>query len=106
MNMMQNLVLISLCLRLNIPCNPYSKNETANEDVVETFPVEVVEEESESLSNPYKDLIVTDAEKELLACMAYSEAGNQCFEGQVAWYKWRLIVICTMLFLAASARFF
>ena len=66
------------------PATPYSKNEIANEDVVETSPVEVVEEESESLSNPYKDLIVTDAEKELLACMAYSEAGNQCFEGQVA----------------------
>lgn len=58
------------------PATPYSKNEIANEDVVETSPVEVVEEESESLSNPYKDLIVTDAEKELLACMAYSEAGN------------------------------
>jgi len=66
------------------PATPYSKNEIANEDVAETSPVEVVEEESESLSNPYKDLIVTDAEKELLACMAYSEAGNQCFEGQVA----------------------
>lgn len=26
----------------------------------------------------------TDTEKELLACMAYSEAGNQSFDGQVA----------------------
>lgn len=88
------------------PATPYSKNETANEDVVETFPVEVVEEESESLSNPYKDLIVTDAEKELLACMAYSEAGNQCFEGQVAVVQVALNRYMHDAFLAASARFF
>lgn len=30
------------------------------------------------------ELSPTDTEKELLACMAYSEAGNQSFDGQVA----------------------
>ena len=34
--------------------------------------------------NPYADLVVTDAEKELLACMVYSEACGEPFEGQVA----------------------
>lgn len=34
--------------------------------------------------NPYAQLTVTDTEKVLLACMAYSEAGNQSFDGQVA----------------------
>lgn len=34
--------------------------------------------------NPYAELSPTDTEKELLACMAYSEAGNQSFDGQVA----------------------
>lgn len=45
-------------------------------------PVESVEPEIDP--NPYAELVVTDAEKALLACMAYSEAGNQSFEGQVA----------------------
>ena len=34
--------------------------------------------------NPYATLALTDSEKELLARMAYSEAGNQSFDGQVA----------------------
>ena len=34
--------------------------------------------------NPYADLVVTDAEKELLACMVYNEARGEPFEGQVA----------------------
>ena len=40
--------------------------------------------EPESDPNPYAELSPTGSEKELLACMAYSEAGNQSFEGQVA----------------------
>ena len=42
------------------------------------------EAEPEADPNPYAGLTPTDAEKELLACMAFSEAGNQCFDGQVA----------------------
>lgn len=34
--------------------------------------------------NPYAELELTNSEKKLLARMAYSEAGNQSFEGQVA----------------------
>lgn len=34
--------------------------------------------------NPYATLALTESEKELLARMAYSEAGNQSFDGQVA----------------------
>jgi len=34
--------------------------------------------------NPYANLTVTNSEKRLLARMAYSEAGNQSLEGQVA----------------------
>lgn len=40
--------------------------------------------EPEADLNPYAELSPTDTEKELLACMAYSEAGNQSFDGQVA----------------------
>lgn len=36
------------------------------------------------VSNKGAELSPTDTEKELLACMAYSEAGNQSFDGQVA----------------------
>jgi hypothetical protein len=39
---------------------------------------------TETAVNPYAELSVTDTEKALLACMAYSEAGNQSFDGQVA----------------------
>lgn len=35
-------------------------------------------------ASSYAELSPTDTEKELLACMAYSEAGNQSFDGQVA----------------------
>lgn len=45
-------------------------------------PVEPLEPEVDP--NPYAGLAVTDAEKTLLARMAYSEAGNQSFDGQVA----------------------
>lgn len=34
--------------------------------------------------NPYINLTVTDSDKELLACMAYSEARGEPFEGQIA----------------------
>lgn len=49
-------------------------------------PISIVEEpaEPEADLNPYAELSPTDTEKELLACMAYSEAGNQSFDGQVA----------------------
>lgn len=42
------------------------------------------ETEPETENNPYADLLLTDDEKELLACMAFSEARNQSFDGQVA----------------------
>lgn len=46
-------------------------------------PISIEEEpaEPEADLNPYAELSPTDAEKELLACMAYSEAGNQSFDG-------------------------
>lgn len=49
-------------------------------------PISIEEEpaEPEADLNPYAELSPTDTEKELLACMAYSEAGNQSFDGQVA----------------------
>lgn len=49
-------------------------------------PISIEEEpaEPEADPNPYAELSPTDTEKELLACMAYSEAGNQSFDGQVA----------------------
>lgn len=34
--------------------------------------------------NPYVDLVVTDTEKKMLACMAYNEARGEPFEGQIA----------------------
>jgi len=45
---------------------------------------EPIVEEPEVDPNPYAELVLTDTEKEWLACMAYSEAGNQEFVGQVA----------------------
>lgn len=48
------------------------------------IPIEEEPAEPEADPNPYAELSPTDAEKELLACMAYSEAGNQSFDGQVA----------------------
>lgn len=45
---------------------------------------EPIAEEPEVDPNPYTELVLTDTEKEWLACMAYSEAGNQEFVGQVA----------------------
>lgn len=64
--------------------------------------MEVVEEESESLSNPYKDLIVTDAEKSCWRVWHIVRPATNVLKDKLPWYKWRLIVICTMLFLAAS----
>lgn len=48
------------------------------------IPIEEEPAEPEVDPNPYAELSFTDTEKELLACMAYSEAGNQSFDGQVA----------------------
>ena len=48
------------------------------------IPIEEEPAEPEADPNPYAELSPTDTEKELLACMAYSEAGNQSFDGQVA----------------------
>lgn len=47
-------------------------------------PPPVVSETPVEDSNPYADLVVTDAEKELLACMVHNEARGEPFEGQVA----------------------
>lgn len=55
----------------------------ATERVVLTPPPVVSETPVEDL-NPYANLVVTDAEKELLACMVYNEARGEPFEGQVA----------------------
>lgn len=51
---------------------------------VYSAPPEEEPAEPEADLNPYAELSLTDTEKELLACMAYSEAGNQSFDGQVA----------------------
>lgn len=48
------------------------------------IPIEEEPAEPEEDPNPYAELSLTDTEKELLARMAYSEAGNQSFDGQVA----------------------
>lgn len=48
------------------------------------IPIEEEPAEPEEDPNPYAELSLTDTEKELLARMAYSEAGNQIFDGQVA----------------------
>lgn len=48
------------------------------------IPIEEEPAEPEADPNPYAELSPTNTEKELLACMAYSEAGNQSFDGQVA----------------------
>lgn len=48
------------------------------------IPIEEEPAEPEEAPNPYAELSLTDTEKELLARMAYSEAGNQIFDGQVA----------------------
>lgn len=57
-----------------------------NDPVEELIEQDAAEEsiEPEAPVNPYAGLEVTNTEKELLARMAYSEAGNQSFEGQVA----------------------
>ena len=53
------------------------------------IPAPIVEESAEPSKpevalNPYAELVLTDTEKTLLACMAFSESGNQPFDGQVA----------------------
>lgn len=51
--------------------------------IIMTPPPVISETPVEDL-NPYADLVVTDTEKELLACMVYNEARGEPFEGQVA----------------------
>jgi len=57
---------------------------TAVAERVVLIPPPVVSETPVEDPNPYADLVVTDAEKELLACMVYNEARGEPFEGQVA----------------------
>ena len=45
-------------------------------------PIQPIPDEEDH--NPYADLTVTIAEKELLACMVYNEARGEPFEGQIA----------------------
>ena len=47
-----------------------------------TPPIQPIPDEEDH--NPYADLTVTIAEKELLACMVYNEARGEPFEGQIA----------------------
>lgn len=47
-----------------------------------TPPTQPVPEEEDP--NPYAELTITVAEKELLACMVYNEARGEPFEGQIA----------------------
>ena len=47
-----------------------------------TPPIQSVPEEE--APNPYAELVITAAEKELLACMVYNEARGEPFEGQIA----------------------
>lgn len=61
----------------------FSQATTATERVVLT-PPPVISETPVEDPNPYADLVVTDTEKELLACMVYNEARGEPFEGQVA----------------------
>lgn len=61
----------------------FSEATTAAERVVLT-PPPVISETPVEDPNPYADLVVTDTEKELLACMVYNEARGEPFEGQVA----------------------
>lgn len=61
----------------------FSEAITAAERVVLT-PPPVISETPVEDPNPYADLVVTDTEKELLACMVYNEARGEPFEGQVA----------------------
>lgn len=77
---------------------PYGDNKTSNETVQPTVlpeptaaiervvlaPLPVVSAAPVENTNPYANLVVTDAEKELLACMVYNEARGEPFEGQVA----------------------
>ena len=58
-------------------------NITSENDVIAEVEEKIDLVEPEPV-NPYKDLVLTDQEKELLARMAYSEANNQEFDGQVA----------------------
>lgn len=75
------------CSYATLPTPVYEQPATPTPHVIEEVPEmsdTETTEEVEAAPNPYKDLTFTNSEKELLACMAYSEAGNQCFEGQVA----------------------
>lgn len=47
-----------------------------------TPPIQSVPEEE--APNPYAELVITAAEKELLACMVYNEVRGEPFEGQIA----------------------
>ena len=47
-----------------------------------TPPIQSVPEEE--APNPYAELVITAAEKELLACMVYNETRGEPFEGQIA----------------------
>lgn len=66
-------------------CRPSAMPQitSAIERVILT-PLPIVSEAPAENTNPYADLVVTDAEKELLACMVYNEARGEPFEGQVA----------------------
>ena len=59
-------------------------------------PISIEEEpaEPEADLNPYAELSPTDTEKELLACMAYSEAGNQQRKATEKRNRYQKVIIC------------
>ncbi len=103
------LMIVLVCLTLSVipaisanESTPDEQNSTAvlesalvyyspNPDGVEAEPeetgavtTETLPEEDIAPDHPYAALNLTFEEKELLACMAYSEARGESFEGQVA----------------------
>lgn len=83
-------VLVGCCVLSAMTFAPDKKEEPTPVPIETEYCVYYAPSQAPSLvietpaPNPYAGLVVTDTEKTLLACMAYSESGNQPFDGQVA----------------------
>ena len=73
----------TVCETLTLSAPPEITRAVETRTMVPTTPpIQSVPEEE--APNPYAELVITAAEKELLACMVYNEARGEPFEGQIA----------------------
>ena len=73
----------TVCETLTLSAPPEITRAVETRTMVPTTPpIQSVPEEE--APNPYAELVITAAEKELLACMVYNKARGEPFEGQIA----------------------